>query len=83
MNYPKKKLVYTSLFNQIKSKIFTIFEKIHSSFINNFKSEKTKNQIKRMSHIMPILNSTTINLLHVYYVNIASYNTLEKIKILL
>ena len=29
-----------------KSEIFTIFEKIHRSFINNRKSEETKNQIK-------------------------------------
>ena len=29
-----------------KSEIFTTFEKIHRSFINNLKSEETKNQIK-------------------------------------
>ena len=29
-----------------KSEIFTTFEKIHRSFIDNLKSEKTKNQIK-------------------------------------
>ena len=29
-----------------KSEIFTTFEKIHRSFISNFKSEETKNQIK-------------------------------------
>ena len=29
-----------------KSKIFTTFEKIHRSFINNLKSEETKSQIK-------------------------------------
>ena len=32
---------------------------------------------------MLILISTTTNLLHVYYVNIASYKTLEKIKIII
>ena len=29
-----------------KSEIFTTFEKIHRSFLSNFKSEKTKSQIK-------------------------------------
>ena len=29
-----------------KSKIFTTFEKIHRSFLNNLKSEKNKSQIK-------------------------------------
>ena len=29
-----------------KSEIFTTFEKIHRSFINNLKSEETKSQIK-------------------------------------
>ena len=29
-----------------KSEIFTTFEKIHRSFLNNLKSEKTKSQIK-------------------------------------
>ena len=28
------------------SKIFTIFQKIHRSFINNLKSKETKSQIK-------------------------------------
>ena len=45
-------LLKTSLFFSIqpdkirKSEIFTTFEKIHRSFINNLKSEETKNQIK-------------------------------------
>ena len=29
-----------------KTKIFTTFEKIHCSFIDNLKSEETKNQVK-------------------------------------
>ena len=33
-----------------KSEIFTTFKKIHRSFINNLKSEETKNQIK--AHIL-------------------------------
>ena len=35
-----------------RSKIFTTFEKIHHSFINNLKSEETKSQIKaRLSYL--------------------------------
>ena len=65
-----------------KSEIFTTFEKIHRLFLNNLKSEETKSQIKpRLSHLANAF--TTTNLLHVYYVNIASYETLERIKILL
>ena len=64
-----------------KSEIFITFEKIHRSFINNLKSDETKSQIKRISRILLILISTTTNLLHAYYVNIASYETFEKIKI--
>ena len=35
---------------------------------------------KRISCILPILISTTTNLLHVYYINIISSETLEKNK---
>ena len=49
-----------------KSEIFTTFEKIHCSFINNLKSEGTKTQIKCISSILLILISTSTNLLHVY-----------------
>ena len=38
-----------------KSKIFTTFEKIHRSFINNLKSEETKSQIK--AHLSYLANS--------------------------
>ena len=38
-----------------KSEIFTTFEKIHRSFINNLKSEETKNQIK--AHLSYLANS--------------------------
>ena len=61
-----------------KSKILTTFEKIHCSCINNLKSEETKNHIKVISRILPILISTTTNRLHVFYVSITSYETLEK-----
>ena len=42
-----------------KSKIFTIFEKIHRSFINNLKSEETKSQIK--AHLSCLANSYFYN----------------------
>ena len=38
-----------------KSKVFTNFEKIHRSFVNNLKSEKTNNQIK--SYLLYLANS--------------------------
>ena len=63
-----------------KSKIFTIFKKVYRSSINKIKSEKTNSQIKAHSGMLLILISTTTNLLQVYYVNIASYKTLEKKK---
>ena len=64
-----------------KSEIFTTFEKIHHSFVNNLKSEEIKSQIK--AHLLYLPNSYfyNCNLLHVYYVNIASYETLQIIKI--
>ena len=37
-----------------KSEIFTTFEKIHHSFINNLKSKETKNQIK--AHFLYLAN---------------------------
>ena len=39
----------------LKSKIFTSFEKIHHSFLNNLKSEETKGQIK--AHLSYLANS--------------------------
>ena len=62
-----------------KSKIFTTFEKIHHSFLNNLKSKESKSQIKRISLILLILLFTTTNLVHVYYINITSYKTSENI----
>ena len=67
-----------------KPEIFTTFEKIHESFISKLKFEETKNQIKtHLSYlaILPILISTNTTLLHVYYINNASYKTLKEIKI--
>ena len=42
-----------------KSEIFTTFEKIHRSFLNNFKSEKTKSQIE--AHLSYLTNSYFYN----------------------
>ena len=42
-----------------KSEIFTTFEKIHRSFLNNLKSEKTKSQIK--AHLSYLANSYFYN----------------------
>ena len=67
-----------------KSEIFTTFEKIHRSFLNNLKSEEIESQKKPyFSHHLLVLISTTTSLPHAYYINIASYETLERIKILL
>ena len=42
-----------------KSEIFTTFEKIHGCFINNLKSEETKNHIK--AHLSYLANSHFYN----------------------
>ena len=42
-----------------KSKIFTTFEKIHRSFLNNLKSEETKSKIK--THLWYLANSYFYN----------------------
>ena len=42
-----------------KSKIFTTFEKIHYSFLNNLKSKETKSQIK--GHLFYLANSYFYN----------------------
>ena len=60
MKYPRKNLiylkqVYTLQSNQIKSEIFTTFEKSHCWFLNNLKSEETKRQIK--AHLLYFDNS--------------------------
>ena len=42
-----------------KSEIFTTFEKIHCSFLNNLKSEQNKSQIK--VHLSYLANSSLYN----------------------
>ena len=55
--------VYTFPYNQPdkirKSEIFTTFEKIHRSFIDNFQSEETKSQLK--AHLSYLANSYLYN----------------------
>ena len=57
-----------------KSEIFTTFEKIHRSFLNNLKSEETKSQIK--AHLLYLANSYFYNYKPSprIYVNIALRN---------
>ena len=64
-----------------KSQVFTTFEKIFRSFLNNLKSEETKCQIK--AHLSYLANSifTTTSLLLIYYVKFVFYKTSEKMKI--
>ena len=59
MNPIYLKQVYPSLSNQVKSEIFTTFEKIHRLLISNFKSEETKNQIK--AHLLYLAYSHFYN----------------------
>ena len=60
MNYSRKNPIYLGLYFSIqsnkirKSEIFTSFEKIYRSSINNLKSEETKNQIK--AHLSYLAN---------------------------
>ena len=60
MNYPRRNPIYLGLYFSIqsnkirKSEIFTSFEKICRSSINNLKSEETKNQIK--AHLSYLAN---------------------------
>ena len=42
-----------------KSEIFTTFERIHRSFLNNLKSEQSKSQIK--AHLSYLANSSLYN----------------------
>ena len=76
--------VYISLSNQIKfesPKYSLPLKRFIVCLSVTLNLKKLKVRQKHISRILPILISTTTNLLHVYYVNIASYETLEKIKI--
>ena len=67
MNYPRKEydLSKASLYFLIqpdkiqKFEIFTTFEKIHRSFLNNLQSVETKSQIK--AHLLHLSNSYFYN----------------------
>ena len=81
------KQFYTSLSNQIKIenlKSSLPLKKFSFHLLTSLNLRKLKMRShlkKRISCILPILISTTTNLLHVYYINIVSSETLEKIKI--
>ena len=91
MNYLRKKpiylkQVYTFQSNQIKienPKSSLPSKRFFVLLLTILNPRKPKVRKKRISRILLILIFTTTNLLHVYYVNIASYETLERIKILL
>ena len=57
-----------------KSDIFTTFEKIHRSFLNNLKSEETKSQIK--AHLSYLANFYIYNY-KPQRINITHYETLS------
>ena len=65
LSHKESDLLKTGLYFSIqpdeirKSEIFTTFEKIHRSFINNLKSEETKSQIK--AHLSYLANSYFYN----------------------
>ena len=90
-NYSRKnminlKQVYTFQSNQIKfenPKSPLPLKRFIVRFLIKLNPRKPKVRLRRISLILRILVFTTINLLHVYYINIVSYKTLERIKILL
>ena len=91
MNYPRKNLiylkqVYTFQSNQIKfenPRSSLPLKRFIISFLITLNLRKPKVRQNHISRVLLILAFTTKNLLHVYYVNIASCKTLERIKILL
>ena len=91
MNYPRNNLiylkqVYTFRTNQTKCenpKSSLPLKRFSIYFFTTWNPRKPKVKWKRISCILQILVFTTTNLVHVYYVNIASYKTLRGIKILL
>ena len=76
LSQEKYDLLKAGLYCSIQPDKIRKSEKIHRSFPNKLKSEETKSEKKRISRILLILTFTTTNLLHVYYVNIAFYETL-------
>ena len=58
-------------------------KKLFVQFLTTLNPSKPKVGSKRISRTLLILIFTTTNLLHLHYVNIASYETLGRIKILL
>ena len=91
MSYPRKNLIYlkqvcTFESNQTKfenPKSLLPLKRFIVCFLTTLNPRKPKVRYKRISRILLILTFTTTNLLHVYYVIIACYETLGGIKILL
>ena len=89
MNYPRKNLIYLKQFYTFESNQKKLENLISSlplkrfivRFLITLNPMKPKVKQKRISRILIILIFTTANRIHVYYVNLASYETLEKIKI--
>ena len=89
LNYPKKNLIYvkqvcTSLSNQVKFKNPKSSIPSKRSIVRlptTLNPRKLKWREKVIPGILTILISTTTNHFHGYYVNIASFETAEKIKI--
>ena len=73
----QKKL--SSLTKDCSLPIFTANETITN--LTQYELSQEESDLLKALTILLILISTTANLLHVYYVNIASYETFEKIKI--
>ena len=86
INYPRKnpiylKQVYTFQSNQIQfesPKLLLPLKRFIVLLLTTLNPRKQKVRYKGISRILLTLISTTTNLFHVYYVNIASYETLEK-----
>ena len=89
MNYPRKNLIYLKQFYTFESNQKKLENLISSlplkrfivRFLITLNPMKPKVKQKRISRILIILIFTTANRIHVYYVNLASYETLEEIKI--
>ena len=88
INYPKKnsiylKQIYTFQSNQIQFEIpksLLPLKRFLFLLLTTLTRTKPKVRQNGVSRILLILIPTTTNLLHVYYVNIVSYEALEKIK---
>ena len=80
MNYPRKNLIYLKRVYTFQSNQITLenpkfslpFKRFIVHFLTALNPRKPQVRLKRISRILLTLIFTTKNLLHVYYVNIAS-----------